>query len=330
MQRFQKILFFCGGLGLSFFIAQTVRAAGPTEIKSDITTETVWTKEGSPYVIKSDGIKVNALLTIEPGVVVKFDYSYNSRAKLEINSELIAIGNENERIIFTSIRDDSFGGDTNLDGDITIPKSGDWNSIHFTPGSRGVIDYATVSYGVRSRTVWGEITIIGTNNVSIRNSEIKNSGYYGIFLYNSSSIIENNIISNNKTGISLGGNKKAVMRNNFIAGNVECGALISGIPISLDQLDARDNWWGDVSGPYYKRGLYGYVNEDNLEGKGNCVNDGVLFNPWLQKSPVDEDVACQENCHSNVLFLPGIKASRLYKYDSETDKDLDELWVPNW
>jgi len=300
-----------------------------TEIDSDIKTETTWIKEDSPYVIKRD-VYVDAPLTIDPGVIVKFDY--NVGADLIVRSELNVIGDKNDHIIFTSIRDDSFGGDTNNDGNLTVPKPGDWSEIRFQVGSIGTMEYVSVLYAVGLNSVRGAITIIGTNDVAIRNTEIRYSGYAGILLSDSSPIIEKNIISNNGVGVMLFGGKKAVMTYNIIADN-RGGASVMGTPTSFDQLDARNNWWGDISGPYYERGFYGGVEQENLDGKGNRVNYGVRFDPWLDKEPTDEDVGCQENCYSSVLFLPGLKASRLYdKLESTCPYDADNkelVWEPN-
>lgn len=39
------------------------------------------------------------------------------------------------------------------------------------------------------------------------------------------------------------------------------------------------------------------------------------------------ETACQTNCYSNVLFLPGLEASRLYKFDNNGVED--QVWEPN-
>ena len=64
MQPFLRLLFFARGGNQS---------GRPTHIKpgQDIVAQTTWTKEDSPYIVKAR-INVNAKLTINPGVVVKF------------------------------------------------------------------------------------------------------------------------------------------------------------------------------------------------------------------------------------------------------------------
>ncbi|OGI64860.1 hypothetical protein A3H53_04800 [Candidatus Nomurabacteria bacterium RIFCSPLOWO2_02_FULL_40_10] len=90
----------------------------PTYITEDITENTTWTLENSPYVIQ-DNIKVVAsvTLTIESGVVVKFD----EETSLSVDGTLNALGTNSEPIYLTSIYNDARGGDTNGDGEGTAP-----------------------------------------------------------------------------------------------------------------------------------------------------------------------------------------------------------------
>ncbi|MFZ2154053.1 MAG: hypothetical protein WAV16_02365 [Candidatus Moraniibacteriota bacterium] len=84
----------------------------------------------------------------------------------------------------------------------------------------------------------------------------------------------------------------------------------------------RNNYYGDADGP----NIDANGEEEDIEKgfylKGEFTLAGYSAEKFIFESPVSGA--------SNVLFLPGIKASHLYKYDSDTDYDLDELWVPNW
>ncbi|MCK4553956.1 right-handed parallel beta-helix repeat-containing protein [Candidatus Parcubacteria bacterium] len=254
-------------LTLHYFDSRQVNfanAAGPTEVISNITTPTTWTKENSPYIIRKT-INVKSELTIEPGTIVKFDY--HKANVLYIYKSINAVGVEDDKIIFTSIRDDSAGGDTNNDGGATQPAPGDWRWIYFYSSDQSVIEHSVVSYGSPSGVLMGAITINASDNVIIKNSEIKYSGYLGIFIYNSQPTIGNNIISNNSTGVFTWSSKVPTIINNSIFDNNFGASAYAGC-----SLNAINNWWGDNSGPHHPI--------LNPEGKGNGVSNGVLFDPW--------------------------------------------------
>lgn len=52
-----------------------------------------------------------------------------------------------EQVIITGAKDDLAGGDTNADGTLTTPSSGDWREIAFNPNSRGNIVNTVIRYG---------------------------------------------------------------------------------------------------------------------------------------------------------------------------------------
>jgi len=77
-----------------------------------------WTKKASPYIIKGDiNIPAGKTLTIQPGVVVQFDGLYT----LNVQGSLIAVGKENDSIIFTV---------TDTSGILNKTRYG-WNGIRF-------------------------------------------------------------------------------------------------------------------------------------------------------------------------------------------------------
>ena len=83
-----------------------------------------------PYILTSPfTIAQNNIVTIEPGIVLKF-HNYGNQGIL-VNGALKAIGTKTEKIIFTSIQDDSAGGDTNNNGTGSVPGNSDWYGISF-------------------------------------------------------------------------------------------------------------------------------------------------------------------------------------------------------
>ena len=114
--------------------------------------------------------------------------------------------------------------------------------------------------------------------------------------------VKNSRITENKYGVMLHKNRSENMVNHLKIENSgiydnEEEDIINQDSVSID---ARNNWWGSVEGLGLneKRGL-------------------VDYDPWLTADP---DVI--PSCCSNVLFIPGLQASRLYKDDNM-------LWEPN-
>jgi len=86
---------------------------------STISEDTIWDWESSPYIISENIIiQEGATLTIEPGVIVKFEQN-----GLTARGVLNAIGEEGDPVIFTSINDDARGG-----------QSVSWSSGNPAPG----------------------------------------------------------------------------------------------------------------------------------------------------------------------------------------------------
>lgn len=165
------------------------------------------------------------------------------------------------------------------------------------------------SYGWWSAgiTSWGaqEMKIIG-NSISGNNQD-------GIYLDSASTTISENFIYGNiGSGIYKDNDLPATISGNDIFGNSDFGIYNSlG---ALATVEAKNNWWGDVSGPYHEI--------LNAEGEGDEISDGVIFEPWLSESIKIKKPAG----FSSVAFIPGIQASRLYKEGSVFE---NQLWEPN-
>ena len=150
----------------------TASAAVFTPAPGTITGAVTWTKAASPYVVDiSTTIEAGASLTIEPGVVVKFD----SGAGLSVSGTLNALGTSSSPVTFTSINDDSVGGDTNADGAATAPKPGDWSQV-WVNGGTAKLDYATVAYGGTGGGFYAALVAEG-GTLSIDHSLFKDDEY---------------------------------------------------------------------------------------------------------------------------------------------------------
>ena len=187
--------------------------------------------------------------------------------------------------------------DCNRDG-LNISKSNlnlSGGSIHCSVNGINIFNSESNIYGV---TVYGAIEngIVSYDGTSdIKNVSILNSeikdNHYGISAYQS----------------------PIVAHGNNIHGNYVGGFAYDD---NLGILDFSKNWWGSPSGPYQ-------VN-DNPDGKGNEVLDYISYSPWLHYDPLHHGP-------SNVLFIPGFQASRLYKkkHIPIVGDVEDKLWEPN-
>ncbi|MBR0459332.1 MAG: hypothetical protein IJJ26_08845, partial [Victivallales bacterium] len=81
-------------------------------------------------------------LTIDPGAVLKF----NAGQGITVNGKLEALGTRAQPIVFTSIKDDAHGGDTNQDGSNTWPEEGDWVGVAVN-GGEVVMDNVVMEWG---------------------------------------------------------------------------------------------------------------------------------------------------------------------------------------
>lgn len=218
-----------------------------TEVGGAITSNTTWSKANNPYLV-TENITVDAgvILTVEPGVIVKFNAG--RQFSLGDNAQLLAIGSAVEPIIFTSYRDDTHGGDTNGDGLATLPLAGDW---YFLWGagtdSRLHLEHALVrysSYGVyanshltlvdstveesNSASVYASPHANTTPTITIERNLVRKSTYYGLELRGQPGTltVRDNTLEQNQIGAFLYNLTTAQIEGNtFTLANVDGNGL---------------------------------------------------------------------------------------------------------
>lgn len=250
------------------------------------------------------GVTVNngVTLTVAAGAVVKF----NAGLSLSVNGALVATGGAESPVYFTSIKDDTVGGDSNNDGTATAPAKGDWEKVYLSPSGRATLTQTVLRYGGAGG--WGMLHLDHTAQATLDHATLAHSSGDGIRLnaYRpeyvtrlilTATTVENNtghglaaattwsgvhdVTSTNSTfrnnggdGLSISQPRAVTISNCSITGNAQFGVR-NGTPGT--PIDARNNWWGDPTGPQHPT--------LNPGGTGNRVSDGVQIDPWLVSPP---------------------------------------------
>ncbi|MDP3696668.1 MAG: hypothetical protein Q8R55_01395, partial [Candidatus Taylorbacteria bacterium] len=80
-------------------------------VSGAMSTDQIWTDQ-MPYIILNLTVSAGKTLTVNAGAKVKFNYG----SFMAVSGNLDVNGTSGNEVYFTSIRDDSIGGDTNNDG----------------------------------------------------------------------------------------------------------------------------------------------------------------------------------------------------------------------
>jgi len=112
------------------------------EISGHINEPMIW-EEGFVYVIDGFDVTINSLVTIKPGAIIKVR---NARISVSDEGKILAEGTADKRIVFTSLADDRYCGDTNGDGDATGPEKGHWVSLTLNGSVGSVFKYVDIFY----------------------------------------------------------------------------------------------------------------------------------------------------------------------------------------
>ncbi|MFN8626155.1 MAG: RHS repeat-associated core domain-containing protein [Candidatus Binatia bacterium] len=212
-----------------------------------ITSDAVWDNTGSLPLVIDGGLTVaaEATLTVKPGTVVKFA---GQRDVLVVNGTLIATGTDAAPIAFTSLRDDSHGGDTNGDG-ASVGVAADWSALRFAAGSTGSLAYAYVGFGGSGAYDYAGRYTAGmlesfSNDVSLDHCTVQASEQHGLYVANHSVTVTNTqFIGNRSNGVYDDGidpGTPFALRGNVFSANGNYGAYVR-IADSAAQITVEHN-----------------------------------------------------------------------------------------
>lgn len=328
-----------------------VHSYATTTVQGLIGVDTKWIASDGPYLITDTIVLPGVSLTIDGGTDVIFDEPQQS--SLEIRGNLIVKGEDGSLVSFSGHPDASIvlnRGVAQISGADISGISGIFanrsritvDKTRLSSGSHISAEYATVTahklsfdytdrrasglYINRSTLDMHDVYVNGAgtfarfieSDISMSSSTIKASDI--AIISNASKVsIERANISTRNTAIRVGLGIAPVFipnQSKFTGGIGNAieqaydfsihNSSFAGSALAIDNttssmVDARMNWWG-----------VGALDGDN----NSRVTGPVIFTPSLSENPY------APNCCSNIVFIPGIKGTRLYSGGNQ-------LWEPN-
>ncbi|NUN12024.1 MAG: right-handed parallel beta-helix repeat-containing protein [Myxococcales bacterium] len=245
---------------------------------------------GFTYVLEPGTITTvagNPMPTLEfsPGTIVKFGPAASTSGA---NGTYIVVGHDTNAALtgkviangalFTSLADDTVGGDTENNGPTTIPTGGNYGGFVLLNLASDTSSFtaSTFRYGGQTQGqyfgtngplgtgLYGAVTLV--NAAPTINGCVFSNGGAGIRVTAGNAVVTGCTLQNNTVGMLVQGGAPQIHESQLV-GNTSFGVQNLGALV----VDATQNWWGSSTGP---------THTTNPGGTGDAVTNLVLFNPW--------------------------------------------------
>lgn len=262
-------------------IDENIVFTGPTRFSLSSGTSTYLVRSQSPYIVDSfETIPEGHTLFVEPGVVVKFA----ENAGFRVLGDIQAVGSSPHPIIFTSLFDDDFMGDTDGGGvcgssvEVRCPQPGSWGRLEFAESSQSsLFDHVLFRYGGSApNPFFAAYFFVDNGKVHISHSILEHALGFGIRLFQSDSTITDTIIRDgnhggfNAVGLEMSGASPDIERN-VVEG------FSTGYQIGIEGGVVRDNMARGNGLAYLHAFTLGDVFENNDAEKNQTNGIFVQF-----------------------------------------------------
>lgn len=281
----------------------TFSGVGPSKAlwlgSSFIPANSAWNVSGSSgaIVVISSTFAVEGEMSLIEGVTVKFE----NGGKLQVaqNGSFTADGTPSLPVVFTSLKDDSYGGDTEGDG-LTSGAAGNYaKALVWAQGAAISLNDAKIKYAATAIEASG-------SEASLQNIDIDN-GYTGIIASGDAKLnISNAAISNVATGIAVTSSVQVTYRGSF--DNISDKAISACNWNQACKVDATHVDWGSSEGPY--------------AGSVDMACGGVLVSPWRSGSSYISGPTVVKNCDGSHNFEDQLSNSAASFYQDMSDRQI--------
>lgn len=143
------------------FLLCPLPSSAYVEVSGTITSDTTWTSLDTIIVTGSVTVTDAARLTIQPGTIIMF----RTGTALYVGGELMANGEKDNRILFTSSADTAGGS----------PAAGEWYGVCLQENSTGVLHFCDLRYAIYN-------VFADRASVELFSCVIENFSYRGFYM----------------------------------------------------------------------------------------------------------------------------------------------------